>query len=321
MINRDNRPLRIVADNRKKITIGYKTGKGHPKSANHFVIRHPETKECWFPEIETLYGENPVELIVSFPTNNMRDFYNDTFALWGKNNVKKRNCDGVECVHCVAETIGDNKYEGGEVSECVCRKFALKDSDKPIAPPCTCDIWLKAYILHPDTLLPISPMCYMFSNHGINSSDNLFGELDRYTKFVGYPFRLSVKQVKKPDGVIFYLFELRPYVTGELLIEYNLKATSKLKEIVGYTAPETALALVESPIEDVTYEEIVGKDTEMTPAQKKRFVVKYDSLRDSWDSKVKFDEVIFDEFELTDPTRVNTIELATEIINFITEYK
>jgi len=300
-----------VADNRKKITIGYKTGKGHPKSANHFVIRHPETKECWFPEIETLYGENPVELLVSFPTNNMRDFYNDTFALWGKNNVKKRNCDGVECVHCVAETIGDNKYEGGEVSECVCRKFTLRESDKPIAPPCTCDIWLKAYILHPNTLLPISPMCYMFSNHGINSSDNLFGELDRYTKFVGYPFRLSVKQVKKPDGVIFYLFELRPYVTGELLIEYNLKSTNKLKEIVGYKEPNKALALIETTITDATYEE-VEEGTPMTKAQETRFAKKFNELVGAQEM-----ELIIEKFGINGTGDVDTVELATEIINFL----
>lgn len=238
MINRSKRTLRIIADQRRKISIGYKSENGYPKSANFFVTENPETKESYYPEITALYGANPDKLFIMFPTDEMKDFYKDGFNLYGSNSVKKRSCDGVECEHYLDETIEGVKYNAGECSGCVCDIHNLFESDKKELKTvaCKCDIYLTAYILHPETLRPISPTCYMFVNHSKNSADNIYSELSRYNKFTGYPFVLSVKEIKKTSSKFSLLF-LHPHITPNMLLDFNLNATQRLDEVLGSAEP------------------------------------------------------------------------------------
>lgn len=262
MLNHSVRKIRIATDVRKKISIGYKTEKGLPKAVDHFVTANPESGEVYYPEIEALYGSNPNKLFIAFPSNNIQDFYNDNYNLWQGNQTKRRTCDGVNCLHVVDETIEDIPYKAGTDSECVCKSHSLFETDdkelKKIK--CKLDIYMTAYILHPKTLRPISPIAYLFTNHSINSANNIYTELSRYSKFVGYPFVLSTKKIKKADSTNFVLIQLHPYIDPDKLIEYNLKATDEIMNVIANSESNllSENASIAEVIEDAEIIEDVG---------------------------------------------------------------
>lgn len=235
LLDRQQRKVRIIADPRKKITLGYKTEKGYPKSANHFVLQNPVTKEEYFPELIKLYGTEPTKFFISFPTDNYEDFYSERYNLYGSNNALKRSCNGVECVHYCDSTIEKVKYGTGEITDCVCREHNLFETENKELKKLKCgfSMHLTAYILHPETKRLVSPMCYLFNTGSINTADNLYSELQRYNKFVGYPFCLEVKEVKKADGTVYRLLILYPYLDANKLIDYNTNASIRLNEVLG----------------------------------------------------------------------------------------
>ncbi len=226
---RVNRKVKLNVDRRGKIKCGYRGNDGLPKKAYHFVIAHPETGETNFPELVEIYGTEPTSIFLAFPSNNIEDFFNDDFGLWQKNNTKRRSCNGEECTHIVDETIEGVKYSAGSVTECVCIKHglfnALNKELKNIA--CKCDLYLKAWILHPETLRPISPTCYLFENHSTNSADNIYGEFftpegeRKWAQVMNIPFVLTVKKIKKADNTTFPILNLYPYIPSDRLIDYS----------------------------------------------------------------------------------------------------
>jgi len=226
---RVNRRVKLNIDQRGKIKCGYKTEKGLPKSTFHFAIVHPETGETNFPELVELYGSEPTSIFITFPSNNIEDFFNDDYSLWQGNNTKRRTCNGETCTHIIEESILGVKYQAGTETECVCIKHGLFDTeDKDLKKlKCKCDVYLKAWILHPKTLKPISPTCYLFENHSANSADNIYGEFmtpdgqRKWAQLMGFPFVLSVKKVKKADNTSYPILNLYPYIPTDRLIDYS----------------------------------------------------------------------------------------------------
>lgn len=242
-INREKRPIKF-ATHKTKISAGYsipneKSPNGkQPKSADHFIITHPENGECYFPEIADLYGNEPKELYVTFPSDNHTDFYKEDFKRWGGNNSKISVCDGETCSFYFDYQIGSQKYKAGQKIACPCKALNLFETeDKELKKKASrVDLYLTMMILNPNILLdeslepadrivPISPLCYIFEAHSINTADNIFSELDRYKKLANYPFVLSVKKVKGNNSS-YPLTYLAPFVTPTMLISYNMKMES-----------------------------------------------------------------------------------------------
>ena len=237
--------LRINCDQRAKITAGFKDpNKTYPKSVDYFLLKEtPSDAEFIFPEIKEIYGEKPTEFVVSFPSDNYEDFYQDNYVLWGKNQVKKRKCNGVEVEIYYSENISNDKQQiikkltAGTVEPCICKELNLFNTDdKELKKACCkCDMYIKAYILDnrpesPRYMKPINPLCYLFSTHSINSADNIFSTLQMFRKFLGYPFVLSVKQVKTATSS-FPIFNLAPYITANNLLEYNMHNEININQI------------------------------------------------------------------------------------------
>jgi hypothetical protein len=223
--------IRILTDRRKKITTGYKglSAKGIeiPKKTNGFVFANPETGEVYFEELIEFYGNIAQRVYIMFPSNNITDFFNDDFGLWTSTNQRRRRCNGEECEHMIDEVIQGTKYEAGTESECVCKKHKLFETeDKELSKlKCGLDMYLKAYILHPETGKIISPTCYMFYSGSENTADNLRSQLDNLKKLEGIPFALSVVSHKKGDRS-FTIWEMTPFIPPQKLIEIQRYAES-----------------------------------------------------------------------------------------------
>lgn len=239
-IKRDVRPVKF-ATHPNKISTGYgvpneKSPNGvQPKSADHFVVAHPQSGEVYFPEIIDLYGSEPKELYITFPSDNYNDFYKEDFKRWGGNKSKVSVCDGETCTFYFDYDIGNNKYKANGKYDCPCKSMNLKDTEdeRLKKKACRVDSYLTMMILNPNILFnedlpaekrisPISPLCYIFENHSIHTADNIFSELDRYKKLAGYPFVLSVKKIKG-NNLSYPLTQLAPFVTSKMLIDYNIK--------------------------------------------------------------------------------------------------
>ncbi|HET54970.1 MAG TPA: hypothetical protein ENN33_07105 [Ignavibacteria bacterium] len=185
-----NRRYRILCDPRAKITSGEKTEKGLPASLPYFDISP-------FPELVEAYGEQPEELFLYFPSDEIPDFFNDEFNLYGSNGQKKRSCDSVTCIHRIDETINGVTYHAGQETECVCRKLNLPEKDKN---KCVYVMYLKAWIALPDTGKIENPLCYLFRTRSENSGANIYSELEKIKTLAGgvlrgIKFSLSVRMV------------------------------------------------------------------------------------------------------------------------------
>ena len=200
-----------------KITTGIPTTEGRGKAVDYFVVDD-------FPELLAAYGHKPQMLIVYPPSDVLEDFFDDQMCLWGggKNGVKVRTCDTVDCVHRVAEEVEGVKYAAGEETLCICLErwrekvdpvtgnpekdpitnlpvMELEYPGLPEKHPKKC-----RYLVNPKFYIGIPPKfsveslsCYLFETHSINSGEQLKSELLRIQKITGrmaeVPFKLTVK--------------------------------------------------------------------------------------------------------------------------------
>ena len=234
---RINRNVRIVTDPRGKIKTGYKNKKGLPAKTDNFMLVNPETAEVIFPELLEAYGEKPTSFLICFPSDKLEDVFNDNYNLYGKNNAKKRTCDGVTCTHIIDATIQGTEYKAGTETECVCLKHNLFESDKNNA--CKCDMYLKAYIFNPKTNKVLNPMPYLFSSHSINTADNIYFILSQIKNLKGIPFELKIKKVVKNDKS-FTIWNIYPVIIPEDLLAYSAEAL---------TQPETKQIETSEPLQ------------------------------------------------------------------------
>jgi len=193
--------FRVNRDPRGYITTGKKSEKGFPQSLSYFDL-------TGFPELQAVYGAEPTELIIVLPTNDITDFFDDSFSSWGKKGAeatKRRHCDGESCVHRIEETVGGVSYGRGEVSACVCED--LPEGDKL---RCSYGAILKAFVATPDGATFVSPVCYGFRTGSINSGQSIKSELEKIAflarmqsggdaRIAGYPLRLSVRMIGGKD--------------------------------------------------------------------------------------------------------------------------
>jgi len=190
----------ISVDQRDKISSGGKSDKGFPVALDHFNITS-------FPELVAVYGQKPTYMLIYFPSDAIETFFEDQMVLYagkpGKEAVKVRTCNGMECIHRISETLpgADGKprsYEKGELSECVCQHLA---EDHPKR--CKYRMYLKALVADPKTGKIISPRCYLFDTGSMNSGNSVKAELDKMAslttlrygrpKLALLPFVISVK--------------------------------------------------------------------------------------------------------------------------------
>jgi hypothetical protein len=201
-----NIKLKVSADPRGKIKSGMKNEKGLPQSLDYFNISK-------FPELLSAYGLKPSVLILFFPTNNIADFFDCNYILYGKD-TKLRSCDGDRCIHRIDEEVGGEKYLAGQESECSCAKHKLPEKDKK---RCHYNAYFKAYVAIPQTGKVDSPMCYLFETGSHNSGENVLSELEKIRvlnngTLIGIPFALSVKMVsgKETAKTKFPIWTLTP---------------------------------------------------------------------------------------------------------------
>lgn len=221
---RINRNVRIVTDPRGKIKTGYKNKKGLPAKTDNFMLVNPETAEVIFPELLEAYGEKPTSFLICFPSDRLEDVFNDNYNLYGKNNTKKRTCDGVTCTHIINSNIKGIEYSAGTETECVCLKHNLFETDKNSA--CKCDMYLKAYIFNPKTNKILNPLPYLFSSHSTNTADNIYFILSQIKNLKGIPFELTIKKVVKNDKS-FTIWNIYPVIIPEDLLNYSAKEISQ----------------------------------------------------------------------------------------------
>ena len=249
MIREELVKFRIPHDPRGKISTGMKVenqyGTEYPKSLDYFNVSA-------FPEIERAYGKEPKELIILFPSDNFASFFDDGFALWGKNKVMKRKCDGAECVHMVSERVvlGNGavmEFGQGEVSRCICpfRKeqedinegiYLPEQVDNPKKPgelmknPALDSYGLRmlAYVVHPKALMPISGNPIMFRSGSLANGDFFKSELRRYSFYVGVPFRLWCTQVVMVDKK-FTRWNIEPALSEADHLNYIMESWSGLR--------------------------------------------------------------------------------------------
>lgn len=194
-----NIKIRINVDQRGAITCGSLVG-GRPKGLDHFDLEP-------FPELRAVYGDKPRSLVIYLPSDDLMSCFDCEYSAWGKapsGPVKKRICDGEECLHRVRETIGTETFGAGELSPCVCEN--LSDDDPA---HCRYSAHLKAYVADPETRSLISPVCYVLRTHSSNSGDAVYSELQKVfsltsmlfgePRLTGIPFLLSVAMVSRRD--------------------------------------------------------------------------------------------------------------------------
>ncbi len=239
---------------RKKIKLGYKgltkdKTKEIPAKTDYFVFKNPVTNEIFFPELLEIYGSECKKLYITFPSNNPADFYNDNNVLYNSANNKLRECNGEICTHYKDFTINDEIYIADSQSECICEKYGLKNTENKELKKLSCKtvMHLKAMILEPNSLKPISPICYLFESGEVSAS-NIFSELfvitdsgetiNKYSKYAGYPFVLIVKKIKKGETT-YPAMILLPYIEPNMVIDYALSLQMQIPEMKQIEANET----------------------------------------------------------------------------------
>jgi hypothetical protein len=202
----------------------HKDGKSYPKSLDYFYIES-------FPELINAYGEKPTKFMLMFPSDDITDFYKTEYSKWGSkggSHIKKRSCNGEECIHHVKESIAGFEFEAGEISPCLC----FGEGDVEESQLCSSYTSLMAWIIHPKTGKIISSNFYQFETRSDNSSDNIYTELDKVWHMTGgrlfkVPFILTVNMVettvaengdaKKRKFPIWYL---QAYGTIEKILDF-----------------------------------------------------------------------------------------------------
>jgi len=262
-----NVKMRISVDNRGKISTGRKNPEtGYPQSLDHFDITD-------FQELVSVYGDKPDKIVVVFPTDEVSDFFDCNYMLYGKQKgdaVLKRRCDGEECIHRIKETVGGKTYEQGEFSSCVCSDLPemIEDDkhpgkEKPNPERCKYGAWLKAFVLNPHTKKIENPNCYFFETHSKNSGDAVLSEIEKIKALNmgvirGIPFILSVKMVSGKTSATqkFPIWNLQ--VVGMLseIREKNLM-------IAEVDEPKQLSGIVDAPISLLEAKELKKKMSEV----------------------------------------------------------
>ena len=202
--------LKVNVDSRGKIKSGKKSDKGLPQSLSYFNVDK-------FDELKTQYGEQPKELFIVFPTNRIEDFFDHNFVLYGGKtggeSVLKRSCDGDTCTHRVAEKVGGEDFEAGEITPCVCKTLA--DDDKA---RCRYYCYFKAFIINPKTGQIENPNPYLFETGSSNSGRSILSEINKTLNLtggnlIGIPFKIMVKMVGKTNDakMKFPIWNLETY--------------------------------------------------------------------------------------------------------------
>lgn len=227
--SRKDRNNKIIVDPRGHITLGYEDKDGKLHKQFNFVLKNPSTGEVKFEELQAIYGDSPEEMLITFPSNDLDTIFKDPYGQWGSNNTRKRICNGETCKLYIEQNILGTIYKVGE-NECICKKHSLREStDKEIKKlSCRCDMMLFAYILNPQTLQIVNPLCYTFGTHSTNSADNIAACLEGFLQYKGIPFMISVQKVKRIDNITYPLIHLRPYVTAESLIQHSNNVNVKM---------------------------------------------------------------------------------------------
>lgn len=209
------RKKRLIA-REGKLTLGYRNKKELPVSTNYFVFVNPDTGDTKFEELLHIYGDKCTELLIKFPSENIEDFYNDSLDLYGSNNKKIRTCDGETCNHFIKEEIDGIPYEAGETA-CICKFMPDKHKKK-----CGFNMYLKFFILNPDTMTPISPLVYLFNSHSENNIGNVFSTLESFKngngKFAKMPFKFYTTEMQKGQKKTYFV-NLLPMITPKMVIE------------------------------------------------------------------------------------------------------
>ncbi len=183
---------RINVDHRGKITTGKKSDKGYPQTTDYFVVDD-------FPELKKCYGEKPQKLVLFFPSDNIADFFDCNYVLYG-NETKLRQCDGETCLHRIDEDISGKKFKAGSESECICKTLLTDEKKK-----CRYVAYIKAWIADPKLGRVENPLCYLLQTGSKNSGDTIFSELEKIKSLNmgilrGVPFGLSVEMVGGRDN-------------------------------------------------------------------------------------------------------------------------
>ena len=104
--------------------VSEKTGKEYPKSVDYFVIDD-------FPELIKSYGLKPNKLVLFFPSNNIEDFLDINYVLYGGNQQLIRKCDGESCYHRIDNEIeGVASFKAGSTTPCICKEYDLSSDHK-----------------------------------------------------------------------------------------------------------------------------------------------------------------------------------------------
>jgi hypothetical protein len=192
-----------MVDPRGKIKSGMKAknsqGVEYPKSLDYFNIDK-------FDELKAAYGEKPAALVVKFPSDELIDFFDCNFELYGGRKGEGeagtliRRCDGETCIHRIKESVDDHKgsvkiYAAGEETPCICQDIDEKDKQR-----CRYSAYLKAWIVLPQTGNIENPLCYLFETHSQNSGDAIMSAINDVRILTGgtirgVTFSLAVKMV------------------------------------------------------------------------------------------------------------------------------
>jgi hypothetical protein len=186
------RRTNIACDPRGKIKTGARRENGLPMGLDHWNLTP-------FPELIEWYGKEPKNLLIYFPSDNIADFFEDQYALYGgkagKDATKVRSCNGEECIHRIDEEVAGVRYVKGQVTGCICKDIDAKDKKK-----CKYACYLRAFVANPQTGKVDNPMCYLFETHSENSGAAVHSEVEKlhvltHGHIAMIPFMLSVKMV------------------------------------------------------------------------------------------------------------------------------
>lgn len=186
---------KIPVDARGAITSGIKAtnsaGKEYPKSVDYFVIDD-------FPELKRSYGDKPNKLVLFSPANDLKDFLDINYVLYGANNSRIRTCNGESCYHRIDNEIeGVAKFKAGQTTPCICKEYDLTDSHKK---KCRPFFWMKAFIGDIKLGRVENSSCILFKSGSKNSAENIISELEKVRTLTNgnllfIPFGLSVEMV------------------------------------------------------------------------------------------------------------------------------
>ncbi len=299
MIIKNLKKDRISVNKKGKITSGIKVtnerGIEYPKAVDYFVIDD-------FPELIEIYGQKPKKMVLVFPTNEIEDFFQASYVLYGSNQQMIRKCDGEECIHRIKETITlvgeydelgnihetaepyEKQFEAGEIGECICKlmpKTILKDG-KEIRNPKVCSVamYLKAFIVDYKAHRIVSPLCYLFYSGSENTASNIYSELNKVKmmmgRLAGIPFGISVEMIpgKTNAKVKYPIWSLQ--VLGSMAqLEESTRGFIDYKSILIGNKTEPAKQLTTNNIDPQKEDIIKEEDGEDIPADREELDPNY----------------------------------------------